>query len=144
MVLGKIYVAKCYLIVIQISSSFIFSDDASEVANFEVVDYTEYVITLLAKSLRIDLRDKVLICFSLVHFKRNTFDDDLYTQNGVLSSHNSTVLVSIKLICGQVLLKLCIKALSLQDSINECLSFFLGFHEKFENFFAIRIVSEPQ
>lgn len=144
MLLGKINVAKSYLIVIQISSSFIFSDDASEAANFEVVDYSEYVITLLANSLRIDLRDKVLICFSLVHLNWNTFDDDLYAQNGVLSSHNSTVLVSIKLSCGHVLLKLCIKALSLKDSINECLSFFLGSHEKFENFFAIRIVSKSQ
>ena len=55
--LGKINVAKCNLIVVQISSSFIFSDDASEAANFEVVDYTEYVITQLANSLRINLRD---------------------------------------------------------------------------------------
>ena len=142
--LGKNIVAKSYLIVIQISSSFIFSDDASKAVNLEEVDYTEHVLTCLANSLRIDLRDKVLICFSLVHLNWNTFDDDLYTQNGVLSSHNSTVLVSIKLSCGHVLLKLCIKALSLKDSINEGLSFFLGSHEKFENFFAIRIVSEPQ
>ena len=46
------------------------------------------------------------------------FNDDLYTQNGMLSSHNSTVLISIKLTCDYILLKLCLKALCPKDSIN--------------------------
>ena len=64
--LGKIICATLHLIIIQISSSFIFSDDASEAVNLEVVNNPEYVVTRLANSLSIDFRNKVLIFFSLV------------------------------------------------------------------------------
>ena len=74
---GKSVVALSYLIVIQISSVFVFSDDVSSFINHEVVDYPEHVIILLAGSLSIDLRDGVLKFFSLVHVNRNNFDDDL-------------------------------------------------------------------
>ena len=55
---GKSVVAQSYLIVIQISSVFVFSDDVSNPINHKVVDNPEHVITLLAGSLSIDLRDR--------------------------------------------------------------------------------------
>ena len=132
------------MIVIQISSGFIFSDNTSSPVNYKVVDYPEYVITLLTGYLSFNLRDQVWSFFSLIKINWNKFKDDFKAQNAMLCDHNPTVLGILKLIYDCVLLKLWIKALSFKDRINECRPFLWGSHEKFENFVVICVVFEPQ
>ena len=80
--------------------------------NFEEVNNTKNVVTLLTEILGIDFSDSETRRFSVVLFCWNGFDYYFYTENFMSSANNSTILRYLYLFLDSILIKLRIESLS--------------------------------